>query len=638
MTDDDQTEYSRDDLDRIGEKWIEKIRQSEKRDKDWMDAAEKAEAAYSADVSGGQGVADFNILHSNVETIVPSIFNSTPIPEVRERNGGEDPVAKEASNIFERAIAMLIDDSRLDTEIEQQAQDAFMAGRGVVRIKFDADEQEQPPIAYVDPVTGEEWEETQPPIVLNERIVFEVVSWRDYREGPAKRWSAVPWVAYRHEVTEEERERLENPDYPRDESADPDEAKECTIWEIWCKETGRVYFVVDSTHKVLDIKDDPLGLKGFFPQCQPVQPITLTGKRTPVCPYTVYLKLAEELDIATKRINKITKGLKVRGGAAIGAEAIEAIMEADDNQIAILADIEGLGALGGLEKAIMWWPIEKAVAVLQQLYVQREQTKQAIYEITGISDIIRGQGAASESATAQQIKTEWGSLRVKKMQRMIERQVRDLFVLSAEVISQHFSFETLTKMTGVKITEEVAAILNKPLDHYRIDVETNSTIRANQSRNREEMSSFLRGTAEFFSTMAPIVAQAPQAAGPLAKMYAAFAGQFSLGKSAEDALDQFVKMAEQAAKQPQPNPEAEAQKAEMQMKMDELRGKLELEVEKLKLQAQGLGLDNEIKQAELALKREELGLKEATAEMDAVATAIEIEMEQEQERPVKVGA
>ena len=58
---------------------------------------------------------------------------------------------------------------------------------------------------------------------------------------------------------------------------------------------------------------------------------------------------------------------------------------------------------------------ETAAAVLNFLYQQREQSKQAIYEITGISDIVRGASHSSETATAQQIKTEWGSLRIKKI-------------------------------------------------------------------------------------------------------------------------------------------------------------------------------------------------------------------------------
>ena len=643
-------EYTKDDLDRIGQQWLNRIAGAEKRDDSWFKDAERAEKIYLCDNEDGQA-PQFNILHSNVETIVPSIYNSTPSPEIRARHGNlEDGPAKDVSEVFERVIATQVDDNRLDTEIEAAAQDAYAAGRAIVRVRFEAETQEQVKVT-INPETGDEVEVEAEPLVTGETILYENVSWRDYRQGPAKRWRDVPWVCYRHEISEQERERLENPEFKAmqdDLREDYDEDQDCTIWEIWDKEGAQVLFVVADSGKVLDIQPDPMGLKGFFPQPAPVQPITPTGKLTPVCPYVVYESLAKELDTTTRRINALVKGLKVRGAIAGNAEAIEQISQLGDNELVAVGNIEGLVAAGGLAKAVMWWPIDTAIAVLRELYVQRDQTKQAIYEVTGISDIVRGQGAASETATAQRIKTQWGSLRIKKMQRGIERQVRDLFVLSAEIISKHFSEVTLQKMTGLQMTPEMMQIIGKPLDHYRINVESDSTVRADLTKSRGEMSEFLQGTAQFFSTMAPIVQQSPQAAGPLAKMYAAFATQFNLGKSAEDALDQFVALADQAAQaaqQPQgPSPEQQTMEAELKMRMQDSMNKMELEMKKLGLQTQNLVLDGRNKEAQLQLKQRELGIKEgdqdlavAKAEMDAISRVIEVDMEQTQERPVKVG-
>lgn len=630
----EQGAYTDADLKRIGERWLEKIRQSEKREEEWRKSAEKAQAAYLCreEESSDNALPDFNILHSNVETIVPAIFNSAPVPDIRPRHASmsEDPAAKSGSDIIERVISTMIDDNALDREIEKSAQDAFMAGRGVVRVRFDADD-------TVDPMTGQ-------PTVQNERIMFEVVSWNDYRQGPAKRWRDVPWTAYRHEVSEEEKERLEDPELvEKQKDRAVEEDLDCTIWEVWCKESGKVYFVVEESGKVLAIKDDPLSLPGFFPHGAPVQPITSTADLTPVCPYDVYSKLAEELNRITARINGIMKGLKVRGLIAGDATVLETLGMLDDNELAPVPNLENLAAVGGLEKAVLWWPVEQGVAVLQQLYQQRESVKQSIYEITGISDIVRGASQSGETATAQQIKTEWGSLRIKKMQSMVQRQARDIMVIASEIISRHFSYATLQKITGIQIDQQVAQLLQKPLDHYRIDVETDSTIRADLTKSRGEMSEFLRGTAEFFATMQPVVQAAPTAAGPLAKMYAAFAGQFNLGKSAEDALEQFVMMAEEAANEPQPDPAGEAMQAEMQMKQQEMQmkakemqGRQQLELQKLQLQAENLGADLKIKQADLMLKEQQLNLEEAKSEVDAAATLHEIDIEKDQERPVRI--
>ncbi len=617
--------YTRADLERLGQKWLERIRMSEKREDKWMKDAEKAESIYLAGQCDDDTAVEpeFNILHSNVETIVPSIYNSSGKPDIRPRHNTEDKNAKIIADVFERSINAMVDDSRMDAEVEASAQDVFVAGRGIVRIKFDADVSEQ-----IDPMTG-----IPMPIVQNERVEYEDVSWRDYRQGPAKRWKEVPWVAFRHCITQEALESIEDPAL-MELQVDPENAAksedDVTVWEIWCKDSGKVYFIIAENHKVLSIKDDPLGLPGFFPCAQPVQPITPTGKLTPVCPYRVYETLAGELDMITERIRKLTDVLKAKGAMAGSGQALDQLATADDGDIVMLDDMENIMAQGGLEKAIMWWPIDRIIQVIRELTVQREQTKQAIYEITGISDIIRGQGAASESATAQRIKTQWGSLRIKKMQRMIERQVRELFVLTAEIMSKHFSPQTLQKLSGIQIPPEAMQLLQRPLDHYRIDVESDSTVRADLEKGRQEMAEFLGGTGQYFAAMAPLVQSAPGMAGPIAEIYGSFARQFNLGKQAEDALEQLVAMAKEAAANPPPNPEAEAAQMEMQAKAQAEERKYDLELRKL-------GFDAKKSELDVRLKERELGLNEKIAEVDAAARLVEIEMEDDQQRAVAFG-
>ncbi len=392
----------------------------------------------------------------------------------------------------------------------------------------------------------------------------------------------------------------------------------------------------------MSVKPDPLQLSGFFPCAAPVQPITATGKMTPVCPYQVYKTLAEELDMITRRIRGLTEVLKAKGAMAGSGEVLDDLKTADDGEIVMLADMENIMAQGGLEKAIMWWPIDRIIQVIRELNGQREQTKQAIYEITGISDIIRGQGAASETATAQQIKTQWGSLRIKKMQRMVERLVRELFSMTVEIASQKFSPETLQKLSGIQIPQEAMQMLQRPFDHYRIDVESDSTVRADLEKGRREMSEFLQGTAQFFSTMAPVVQQAPQAAGPVVEMYASFARQFNLGKQAEDSLDQLAEIAKAAAQNPPPNPEAEAKKAELEAKTQGEQQKMQLEMQKLQQAAsaqqaelQIKGVELQIKQVELQIKREELQLKEAVATTDAAAKMLDLELKDDPQPAVQ---
>ena len=618
---DDYTETGDDDmmtkadLQRIGRKWLTKIKSAEKRDDPWTPEAEQAEKAYLADedskVTGK--IYDFNILHSNIETMVPAVFNSAPVPDIRERfrTGPTDPntaAARIAAQVIERAILVQVDDSALVIELEEVTQDALLAGRGVIRVRFDADEEEIPGQPVIDPMTGAPMVDPfgmpvmgEPQIIItNERLTYECVSWRDYREGPAKKWRDVPWVAFRHCLPWEEVQRIQDPELKAilsvggtEGEEEPDADADTYIWEIWCKSDRKVYMIVHETGEVLSITPDPLGLKGFFPSARPVQPITATGNRRPVCPFSVYKALANELERLTKRITAITDGLRVRGMIAGESADLQELADAEDNQLIPISNLEAYAATGGIEKAIAWWPVDRAIQVLRELYAARDQTKSMIYEVTGISDIIRGESSASETATAQQIKSQWGGLRIRKLQQQIERCAREVFVISAELIGPKFSPETLSRMTGIQITPDVAAVLSAPLDNYRIDVESDSTIRADMTRAKGEMGEFLNATATFFATMAPVVQQAPALAGPVADIYAAFSRCFNLGKQADDALEEMATAAKQQAQQPQgPSPE--------QMKME---------------------ADAKAKDRELGIKERSLQLDEAKAEFDAAAKA-----------------
>jgi hypothetical protein len=339
---------------------------------------------------------------------------------------------------------------------------------------------------------------------------------------------------------------------------------------------------------------------------------------TPVCPYEVYRQLIEELDIVTKRINKLVKQLRVKGlyDSAMKADFIK-LQTADDGifEPADEATKFATGA-GGIEKAIFQWPIETIAGVVEKLYQHRDKIIETIFQVTGLSDIVRGQSQASETATAQQIKAQYAGLRIQHFQKEVGRVARDLFRMKAAIICTHFTTENLQVMTGLQVTSEAEQLLRSDaLRSYRIDIETDSTIRGDVGRKLEQMSQFIQGTASFAQAIGGVVQQAPPLLPMFTEVYASFARQFDLGKQAEDALDQvsqtmqqFVAQQQQAASGPSP----EQQKAEMDKaaRQDEMAMKRE-----------GHQLDMQLKQMEMTFKQQglemDMAAKQRAAEIDA---------------------
>ncbi len=707
-------------------KWIDRIKSATAYEKGWLEDAEKAETAYTNEVTTGESLGkgyDYNIVYANIETIVPAIINSTPVPDIRRRFADNDEPARIVADVLERAIRVQTDDSRLQTELEAMAQDSFCAGRGVVRVRFYSDivggepkhdeiedalrgddvsgnvgDDEERASGKAEPSLlprlpggswgGENQNIPEPTLerVENERIVFEAVSWRDFRHGPAKRWDQVPWVAFRFVVAHEDEADefdgalIDAQMTDGEKSALTGAPNDVCGWEVWCRKSRTVYFVSDEgvmLRKIPDPLELTTGLAGAFPICRPVQPIEVNGRLRPVNPVSIYRRLADELDDITKRINVLVNAVRVRGWYAGLQKELENVIHLGDNEFTPLADAEIWAQNGGIEGAIAFWPIEKFVVALRELYTAREQTKAAIYEITGISDIIRGASAASETATAQNIKSQWGSLRIQKMQRMIERAARDVFVMTAELIATKFTAETLQEMTGINLTpsqedmtplapppptgqpeqdqqamgqfqqaeqqrmerlatlEKIRELLgSKIASRYRIDVESDSTIRADLTRQKQEVAEFLQGAAAYFQAVAPLVQQGALPADAAVDIFASTARMFNLGKSVEDTLEKMVVEAKKKAQEPQQEkPDPEMVKAQMEAERAKTQAGMEAEKSMREFQLRGQELSQKaqidqdkhaaaMQKASIDIQRAEIDLEKARVDLQrAIAAA-----------------
>lgn len=601
--------------------WLKKIEHACAEEKDWRDEAKKAVDTYEAD---DDGATAFNIFHSNVETLLPALYNSTPVPDVRRRYGDADPIAKTVVDMTERCLSYLVDQYDFDETMQACVRDAIVPGRGVIRVRYEPEFMDQQGVE----VKG------------YEMVTCEHVPYDRFARGPAKRWADVPWIAFKHDLTREELVKLagkkgaeidvkssERQERDKDDS-DTDKGifRTACVWEIWDKPNRRVIFVAAEQKQVIKAEQDPLGLKEFFPIARPLQQIKRVSSLTPVTPYRVYRALIEELDVVTKRIRKLVAQLKVRGlVAADVAKDMEGVRSLEDGQYLSANEAASFISGGGkLENAIAHMPMDPTVKALQQLYIQRDAIKQTIYEVTGLSDILRGASDAQETATAQNIKSQWGSLRVQNLQREVQRVARDLFRLKTELMATHFEPQNLLQMSNfaeMPPDQLMPAIqmFKSSLRTFRIDIETDSTIRADMTRNQEQMNNFLAGTGQFVQGMMGAAQLMPALLPTMTEVYTAFARNFSLGKQAEDALDQLSQMApqmaqaaEQAAGQ---NPEQ--QKMEMQMQFEQ---------QKFELEKQKMGMDLQMKQADLSIKRAEMEMKQQGMQLDLEAKAADIQV------------
>jgi hypothetical protein len=572
----------------------------------------------------------FNILHSNVETIVPALYNSTPSPDVRTRHSDKNELARKGAQVLERGLAFQLDEYDFDQTITASVRDMQLAGRGLDRIRYR-------PYTRTETVKGPNGEDIPQESVVWEEATCEHVSWRGFRRGNGSMWSDINWVAFELVLNRDELIEIAGEEVGKRVGLDATELsagelssereksafKRAKVWEIWDKTAREVLFIAPSfAEKPLAVVPDPLGLLDFFPCPCPLQAISDPDTMVPVVPYEIYRKQAEELAEVSSRILALIGVCKFRGFRAPEIPDFEQLEQLEDGQFA--AASQALSLIGGgkaLDDAIWVMPLEKLVATINTLVQQREVIKAAIFEITGIADIMRGASNPNETLGAQQIKTQWGSLRVQHQQREVQRYCRDLFRMKAEIIANKFSIDTLQAIAGepfdtmvpvptpqprqgvpmpgmgmgapegmpapqmppqppAMVRDEAQSGENHPVIKllrndirrtYLIDIETDSTIRGDLVRSQQNMSQFLQGTAQFFGSLVPLIQSGtfPQElAASAVTVYEAFSRQFKLGKQVEDKLSELSKAAEEkmkAPQQPKPDPKMEEAKARMDL-------------------------------------------------------------------------
>jgi hypothetical protein len=355
------------------------------------------------------------------------------------------------------------------------------------------------------------------------------------------------------------------------------------IWEIWDKVQLRRVFVATGYKEVLADDEDPYNLENFYPCPTPLIAVKTTNTSIPIPEYTLYQDQAEELDRITTRITFLIEGLKRRGVYDAGIPELAHLANAGDNEFVPSENFANLSQKGGLVGAFQTEQIGEIATVVNGLYQQRSAVLQIIYEVTGISDILRGSTKASETATAQKLKAQYGSMRLRRRQDDIQTYIRDLFRIKAELIAENYEPETLERMTNIPVTEEMLEIMREDkLRSYIIDVQTDSTVFEDEEEEKRTRIQFADTLGAYLVKAIEITQAAPDLT-PLAFEIVKFvSGAWKVGRNFEDIIDQteatIMQQLEASKQQPQVSPEQQMQQGKMQaqLQMEQLKqqGKL----------------------------------------------------------------
>ena len=621
------------------ELYLNTVTQYDKEFAKWSSRTDKILRRYRDERQVNSVQSRYNMLWANVSTLKAATFSRMPKADVSRRFKDNDPVGRVASMILERAMDFEITHyGDLKHCLEASVFDRFLGGRGSAWVRY------EPKIESQDYEVSEQDEESDEATEYldSEAAPVDYVHWKDFGHEPARTWDEVNKVwrkvyLSRKALVERFGKEL-GEKIPLDSSPDDQKYKDSDgigkkglIIELWDRETKKVLWISKSLNEILDERDDPLQLEEFFPCPKPLYATITNETLVPIPDFTLYQDQANALDVLSTRISGLIDALKVRGVYDASEPTLQRLFtEGENNTLIPVKNWPAFSEKQGLRGAIDIVDITPIAMALKNAYEAMAQLKQEIYDITGISDIIRGQSNVIETATSAQIKSQFASLRLKEYQDGVAFYASNILKLKAQIICGQFQPETLVKIGGVSqlspddqalVPQAIAMLKDNPMRTFRIEVATDSMLYQDEQQEKEDRVAFLGAVGQFLERATQASQGMPPEATPLLMDLLKFGVTgYRVGRVLEGEFDNVADAIKEQSKQPkQPKPDPAMEKVKADLQIAQQKAQLEIQTRQTELQNQAQVREHEI---QLEAQRNQ-AQAQLSAQLDAQKTEFE---------------
>lgn len=410
----------------------------------------------------------YALLWSTLQTELPALFTNAPVPVVERRwKDNEDITAQVGAEIIDRALVYTLDQAEFKAAVEAAVFDFLLPGRGIVWLRKEVEFGDIIPGGgndQGDETNGDEQAAVRE--IRDEKLCLDAVPWDCFGYNLGRNWKEV-YIVWRKLYMNRDQliarfgadlgNKVEL-DYEPDSTKPNQDAQDhphlyklATVYEVWDKTAkSATWIALGYKDGPLDQKQDPLGLKDFFPCPRPIFSSMDTTSLIPLPDFDMWKDQADEVDILTTRIYRLIQACQVRGVYDAKFDEIARLFEDGLETDMIPVDKWSEFANGGALKGAMdFAPLDQIIQAIGELMEAREQAKNDAAEISGVADILRGQNTGPEmSATEARISGQYGVLRLQDRQGEVQRFCRDIIRMMGELIAESFTPETLQAMTG----------------------------------------------------------------------------------------------------------------------------------------------------------------------------------------------
>jgi hypothetical protein len=550
----------------------------------------------------------FNLFWSNINILKAALYAKQPRADVSRRHkDAMDDVARVGGLIIERILNLDMDSrsSDFDTALRHVIEDRLVPGMGQIWIRYEPSFTNQ----TIQPVKGPNGEVMVEggdfEVIADEHVATDYVYWRDFLYSPCRTWSECRWVARGVWMTRENLKKkfgnaigslvpLQNPRGARNTLPENDPWSKAQVWEIWSKEYRTVCWKVLGFDKLLGEQKDPLGLENFYPCPKPLAANVSTSAFLPKADYTMLRDQYVELDVVSARIALLEDAIRVAGVYDKSSAQLNQLISNRIQNVMIPADNWAMFAeKGGIKGAVDWFPLDMVITALDKLREVKRSLMQDLYELTGLSDIMRGATVASETATAQQLKAQYGSVRMQFMQGELAEFVQTALGIKAEIMAAHFQPETLIRRSLIDKTPDaqfaeqaVELLRDKRMAIYSLAVDPDTMAMVDYAAEQEARVACITAIGQFMQAAWPLAQAKPEATPFLLQVMQWLLAGFKAGKQIEGVLDQAIALMQQQPPQgQQQGPSPEDKRAEADVKATMMKAGADVKATQMKTQA-----------------------------------------------------
>lgn len=470
--------------DKLVARYFREIERYKRATNTWYEAADAIVDLYLREGKvKDEGTRTFALLWANVQTIQPAVYSRLPVIQCSRRWKDKDPIGRTAAELQERATNTTLELYGAHTTFKYVRDDRLLAGRGQAWVRHEASfEQYAEEDDAGAPKTDDKGEPVYGERLKGRKVCVDYVHYRDFGHNVAPVWADV-WLVWRcvYKTADEVADLVNEKRWDKEvaaklsythkppasvtdgsETNSDDRMEDCAkIYELWDRKNNRVSWLGESGAHFLETGEPPLKFREFFP-CPEACYATRTSKKlVPTPDYAYYRDQAKEINDLTAKIANLCDWLRLKafmpsGPSAEGSAAILAMLKSIQDQCmsdaSIFVPVESWAAFSekGAGKLIEWLPIREVAETLRAAIEARNQLIQDVYQLIGVSDIVRGQSDPNETLGAQELKTQTSSRRAKETRDDMARWCKDIGALVAEVIADEYEPEQLAEITGYR--------------------------------------------------------------------------------------------------------------------------------------------------------------------------------------------